>query len=194
MAVAITVMYPASTKYPSCSRYPNEIKRIPYDGKKSPNGAIIGVTNKIAPNDTIAPLKCLILLLSTRMLSLGFITFSIGVKMFKSSFKIRLRSCFDMWRFMKRLGIKIGLLNPILILNKNMAVPKGILLPGIETGSKNGAVKIIQDIKSPRSPIISRNSSKVIPSSGIFEEISSDDQRKMFNAFKSLRHTKYSNL
>ncbi len=96
MAVVITVTYPASTKYPSCSRYPKDIKRIPYDGKKSPKGAIMGITNKIAPNDTIAPLKCFILLLSTKMFSLGFIIFSNGVKIFKISFKIKSRSCFDM--------------------------------------------------------------------------------------------------
>jgi predicted transcriptional regulator len=53
-----------------------------------------------------------------------------------------------------------------------MADPKGILDPGISTGSKNGAVKIIHDMKRPRSPIISRKASKVMPSAGILEEIS----------------------
>jgi len=74
---------------------------------------------------------------------------------------------------MTRLGIKTGLSDSIPRLIRNIADPKGMLIPGIETGSKNGAVKIMQDMNSPRSPIISRNSSKLIPSSGIFEEISS---------------------
>ena len=73
---------------------------------------------------------------------------------------------------MNRSGIKIGLLKIILRLNKNIADPKGMLIPGIETGNKKGAVKIIHDMKIPRSPIISRNPSNVIPSSGIFVEIS----------------------
>ena len=73
---------------------------------------------------------------------------------------------------MKRSGIKIGLSNIILILNKKIAEPNGMLIPGTETGSKKGAVKIMQDMKRPRSPIISRNPSNLIPSSGIFKEIS----------------------
>ncbi len=73
---------------------------------------------------------------------------------------------------MKRLGIKTVRLNIILILIKNMANPNGMLIPGMDTGSKKGAVKITQDMKRPRSPITSRKSFKVIPSPGIFEEIS----------------------
>jgi hypothetical protein len=68
---------------------------------------------------------------------------------------------------MKRLGIRIGLLKIISLLIRNMADPKGILDPGIDTGSKKGAVKIIHDIKRPRSPVISKKSSKVMPSVGI---------------------------
>lgn len=70
-------------------------------------------------------------------------------------------------------GINTGLSDAIPRLIKNMADPNGMLIPGTDIGSKNGAVSIIHDIKSPRSPIMSRKSFKVIPSSGIFEEISS---------------------
>ena len=72
---------------------------------------------------------------------------------------------------MRRLGIKIGLLKIISLLIRNIAVPKGILVPGIDTGSRKGAVKTIHDMKRPRSPIISIKSSKVIPSDGISDEI-----------------------
>ena len=95
MAVKITVAYPASTKYPSFSSVPSEMKSIPYDGKKSPSGAIIGVTNKTAPNATMVPLICFIVFPLTMNNNLGLIYRSSGIKMFKISFNIRSRSLFD---------------------------------------------------------------------------------------------------
>lgn len=50
---------------------------------------------------------------------------------------------------------------------KNMARPKGMLLPGIDTGSKKGPVKIMQVNNWPSSPIISKKSFRVVPSSEI---------------------------
>jgi hypothetical protein len=47
-----------------------------------------------------------------------------------------------------------------------------MLDPGIDNGSKNGALKITHDMKSPRSPITPRKSFNVMPSMGIFLEIS----------------------
>lgn len=46
-----------------------------------------------------------------------------------------------------------------------MAKPNGILLPGIDTGSKKGPVKMMQVNNWPSSPIISKNSFNVAPSS-----------------------------
>jgi hypothetical protein len=50
---------------------------------------------------------------------------------------------------------------------KNMARPKGMLLPGMDTGNKKGPVKTIHENNWPPSPIISKNSFKVNPSLGI---------------------------
>lgn len=53
-----------------------------------------------------------------------------------------------------------------------IAKPNGELLPGIDTGNKKGAIRIKQEIKPPCSPIRSRNSLKLIPSSGICLDMS----------------------
>lgn len=65
------------------------------------------------------------------------------------------------------LGINGWVLVSIAMFMSIMANPNGKLLPGIDTGSKNGATRIKQDIKPPCSPISSKNSLKLTPSSGI---------------------------
>ena len=52
-----------------------------------------------------------------------------------------------------------------------IAIPKGRLLPGIETGNKNGATSIKEVIRTPYSPMSPKKSSKDIPSSGISDDI-----------------------
>jgi len=69
------------------------------------------------------------------------------------------------------LGIKGCLLKIIPTLISTIAKPKGILLPGNETGKRNGATSTIQDNKPPCSPMSSKKSLNVIPSFGISKEI-----------------------
>ena len=73
---------------------------------------------------------------------------------------------------MARLGSRTGLFDSIPRLIRKIAVPKGMLIPGTETGNRKGAVSIMQDMKSPFSPIMLRKPSNVMPSTGIVEEIS----------------------
>lgn len=68
------------------------------------------------------------------------------------------------------LGINGCLLEIIPTLINKIANPNGILLPGNETGNKNGATSIIHDNNPPCSPINSKKSLNVIPSFGISED------------------------
>lgn len=65
-----------------------------------------------------------------------------------------------------------GLLSVIPILINNTAKPRMELLPGMDIGNKNGDINRMHDKNMPLSPVSSRKSLKVIPSSEIFEEIS----------------------
>ena len=65
-----------------------------------------------------------------------------------------------------------GLLSKIPVIINSMAKPKMELLPGMDIGNKKGAINSIHDINMPLLPISSKNSLKVIPSSGISEEMS----------------------
>jgi len=53
----------------------------------------------------------------------------------------------------------------------NIASPNGELLPGIDTGNRNGATRTRQDSKPPCSPMSSKKSLKFIPSAGISLDI-----------------------
>jgi hypothetical protein len=53
----------------------------------------------------------------------------------------------------------------------NIANPNGKLLPGIDTGNRNGATRTRQDSKPPCSPMSSKKSLKFIPSAGISLDI-----------------------
>jgi len=55
----------------------------------------MGITKSTAPNATMVPFKCFNAVPWTRGDSLGFIYFSIGIKIFSISFKIRSKSCFE---------------------------------------------------------------------------------------------------
>lgn len=69
---------------------------MPYDGKKSPAIAIIGVTSKMAPNANAIPLKISIFLPLVKKQSLWFITLdSNGAKIREIPFKIDSISFFD---------------------------------------------------------------------------------------------------
>ncbi len=58
-----------------------------------------------------------------------------------------------------------------LIFTSIIARPNGTLLPGIDTGNKNGAINIKHDNNPPCSPINVKKSSKLIPFDGISEDI-----------------------
>jgi len=69
------------------------------------------------------------------------------------------------------LGIKGCLFKIIPTLINKIAKPKGKLLPGKDTGKRKGATSIMHDNKLPCSPIRSKKSSNVIPSTGISKDI-----------------------
>ncbi len=64
-------------------------------------------------------------------------------------------------------GIKGCLFKIIPTFINKIAKPNGKLLPGNDTGKRNGATSIMHDNKPPCSPMSSKKSSNVIPSTGI---------------------------
>ena len=68
-------------------------------------------------------------------------------------------------------GIRGCFLEIIPIFINNIAKPNGKLLPGRDTGKRNGATSTIHEINPPFSPISSKKSLNVIPSVGISKDI-----------------------
>ena len=68
----------------------------------------------------------------------------------------------------------------------SIASPNGVLLPGIDTGNRKGAIRIRQDSKPPCSPMSSKKSLKFIPSPGISLEILETESDALF--FSRITH------
>lgn len=164
-------------KYPSRSRIPKTIKKMEYPGKLSVNGTGKGSISKNEVKTIKKILKRFTALFLVNIKKRGLIYFSTFPKAVIVPFNIFKRVFFGRVYSMINLGIKY-LLKILLIPINIIPSPKGMLDPGIDTGIKKGVAKIKQMINPPRSPINSRKSLMVIPSSGILEDISSSDIEK----------------